>query len=57
MVCVFIFSHKERKVGGRFGLYIQLKFKLRTDLQSSDNAIYELVFVEIIQPRDVVSDE
>ena len=34
-------------------MYIQshLKFKLRTDLQSSDNALYKSVLLEIIQPH------
>ena len=34
-------------------LYIQsrIKFKRRTHLQSTDNALYESVFVEIIQPN------
>ena len=49
----FISSHREHKAGGGVGIYIQshLKFKLRTDLQSSDNALYESVLVEIIQPH------
>ena len=49
----FISSHREHKAGGGVGIYIQshLKFKLRTDLQSSDNALYESVLLEIIQPR------
>ena len=39
--------------GFTISLYIQSrkKFKLRTDLQSSDNVLYESVFVEIIQPH------
>ena len=34
-------------------LYIRsrIKFKRRTHLQSTDNALYESVFVEIIQPN------
>ena len=49
----FISSHREHKAGGGVGIYIQshLKFKLRTDLQSSDNALYESVLLEIIQPH------
>ena len=49
----FISSHREHKAGGGVGLYIQshLEFKLRADLQSSNNALYESVLVEIIQPR------
>ena len=49
----FISSHREHKAGGGVSIYIQshLKFKLRTDLQSSDNALYESVLVEIIQPH------
>ena len=49
----FISSHREHKAGGGVGLYIQshLEFKLRTDLQSPNNALYESIPVEIIQPR------
>ena len=49
----FISSRREHKAGGGVGIYIQshLKFKLRTDLQSSDNALCESVLLEIIQPR------
>ena len=49
----FISSHREHKAGGGVGIYIQshLKFKLRTDLKSSDNALYESALVEIIQPH------
>ena len=57
-VCVFIFSHKERKVGGRFGLYIRQKFKLRTDLQSSsDNEQSDRMWCKVLvfQPIDHVS--
>ncbi|XP_068687094.1 fibrillin-1-like isoform X1 [Montipora foliosa] len=51
----FISSHREHKAGGGVGLYIQshLEFKLRTDLQSPNNALYESILVEIIQPRDI----
>ena len=38
----FISSHREHS---------HLEFKLRVDLQSSNNALYESVLVEIIQPR------
>ena len=49
----FISGHREHKAGGGVGIYIQshLKLKLRTDLQSSDNVLYESVLVEIIQPH------
>ena len=49
----FISSHREHKAGGGVGIFIQphLKFKLITDLQSSDNTLYESVLVEIIQPH------
>lgn len=49
----FISSDRENKAGGGVGLYIQshLEFKLRTDLQSLNNALYESILVEIIQPR------
>ena len=49
----FISNSREHKLGGVFGLYIQsdMNFKLRIDLQSSDNSLYESVFVEIMRPH------
>ena len=49
-----ISNSKEHKLGGGVGLYIQssnLNFKPKTDLQSSDNSLYESVFVEIMRPH------
>ena len=48
----FISNFREHKSGGGVGLYIQtgLKYKLRMDLLSPDNSLYESIFVEIVQP-------
>ena len=47
----FISNSREHKLGGGVGLYIQsdMNFKPRIDLQSSDNSLYESVFVEIMR--------
>ena len=47
-----ISNAREHKLGGGVGLYIQsdMSFKPRIDLQSSDNSLYESVFVEIMRP-------
>ena len=49
----FTSNSREHKLGGRVGLYIQsdMNLKLRNDLQSSDNLLYEPVFVEILRPH------
>ena len=49
----FISNSREHKLGGGVGLYIQsdMNFKPRIDLQSSDNSLYESVFVEIMWPH------
>ena len=49
----FISNSREHKLGGGVGLYIQsdMNFKPRIDLQSSDNSLYESVFVEIMRPH------
>ena len=49
----FISNSREHKSGGGVGLYIQsdMNFKLRIDLQSSENSLYESVFVEIMRPQ------
>ena len=48
----FTSNSREHKLGGGVGLYIQsdMSFKPRIDLQSSDNSLYESVFVEIMGP-------
>ena len=49
----FISNFREHKSDGGVGLYIKtgLKYKLTTDLLSSDNSLYESIFVEIVQPN------
>ena len=49
----FISNSREHKLGGGVGLYIQsdMNFKPRIDLQSSDNSLYQSVFVEIMRPH------
>ena len=49
----FISNSREHKLGGGVGLYIHsdMNFKPRIDLQSSDNSLYESVFVEIMRPH------
>ena len=49
-----ISNSREHKSGGGVGLYIpssNLNFKPKTDLQPSDNSLYESVFVEIMRPH------
>ena len=47
----FISSSRDHKLGGGVGLYVQsdMNFKPKIDLQSSDNSLYESVFVEIMR--------
>ena len=49
----FISNSREHTLGGSVGLYIQsdMSFQPRIDLQSSDNSLYESVFVEILRPH------
>ena len=49
----FISNTRQHKSGGGVGLFIKsdLKFKLRTDLQSPNNKLYESIFAEILQPN------
>ena len=49
-----ISNSREHKLGGGVGLCFpssNLNFKPKTDLQRSDNSLYESVFVEIMQPH------
>ena len=49
----FLSSSRQHKHGGGVGLFIKsdYHYKLRLDLQSSDNKLYESIFAEIIQPN------
>ena len=49
----FTSNSREHKLGGGVGLYIQsdMNFKPRIHFQSSDNSMYESVFVEIMRPH------
>lgn len=49
----FLSSSRQHKHGGSVGLFIKsdYHYKLRLDLQCSDNKLYESIFAEIIQPN------
>ena len=58
MLYHFISSHREHKTDGGVELYIEshLELKLKTDPQSPNDALYESLLVEIIQPhgKDII---